>query len=121
MEPVGFQWRFVPGTVGVYVMAPRANWKGNLKLSLVSCGVALFPATSTSQRIRFNIINRRTGNRVRYQQVDSETAEDVPEEDCVKGCKVADGSYVLMKDGGPDKLRWKARTPSANVSSARAE
>ena len=66
-------------------MAPRANWKGFLKLSLVSCGVALFPATSTRERIRFNIINRETGNRVRYRQVDAETGEDVPEEDRVKG------------------------------------
>jgi DNA end-binding protein Ku len=85
-------------------MAPRANWKGYLKLSLVSCGVALFPATSTSQRIRFNIINRHTGNRVRYQQVDSETGEDVPEEDRVKGYKVADGSYVLMEDDELDDV-----------------
>lgn len=85
-------------------MAPRANWKGYLKLSLVSCGVALFPATSTSQRIRFNIINRETGNRVRYQQVDSETGEEVPEEDRVKGYKVADGSYVLVEDEELDEV-----------------
>jgi DNA end-binding protein Ku len=85
-------------------MAPRANWKGYLKLSLVSCGVALFPATSTSQRIRFNIINRQTGNRVRYQQVDSETGEDVPEGDRVKGYKVADGSYVLLEDEELDQV-----------------
>ncbi len=48
-------------------MAPRANWKGYLKLSLVSCAVALFPATTTRDRVRFNIINRRTGHRVRYE------------------------------------------------------
>ena len=46
-------------------MAPRANSKGYLKLSLVSCAVALFPATTTRERVRFNIINRQTGNRVR--------------------------------------------------------
>jgi DNA end-binding protein Ku len=85
-------------------MAPRANWKGYLKLSLVSCGVALFPATSTSQRVRFNIINRETGNRVRYQQVDSETGEEVPEDDRVKGYKVADGSYVLVEDEELDEV-----------------
>jgi len=82
-------------------MAPRANWKGFLKLSLVSCGIALFPATSTRERIRFNIINRETGNRVRYRQIDAETGEDVPEEDRVKGYKVADGSYVLLE---PEEL-----------------
>jgi DNA end-binding protein Ku len=82
-------------------MAPRANWKGFLKLSLVSCGIALFPATSTKERIRFNIINRETGNRVRYRQIDAETGEDVPEEDRVKGYKVTDGSYVLLE---PEEL-----------------
>jgi DNA end-binding protein Ku len=82
-------------------MAPRANWKGYLKLSLVSCGIALFPATSTRERIRFNIINRETGNRVRYRQIDAETGEDVPEENRVKGYKVADGSYVLLE---PEEL-----------------
>jgi len=82
-------------------MAPRANWKGFLKLSLVSCSIALFPATSTRERIRFNIINRETGNRVRYRQIDAETGEDVPEEDRVKGYKAADGSYILLE---PDEL-----------------
>ncbi len=82
-------------------MAPRANWKGFLKLSLVSCSIALFPATSTRERIRFNIINRETGNRVRYRQIDAETGEDVPEEDRVKGYKTADGSYVLLE---PEEL-----------------
>jgi DNA end-binding protein Ku len=82
-------------------MAPRANWKGFLKLSLVSCSIALFPATSTRERIRFNVINRDTGNRVRYRQIDAETGEDVPEEDRVKGYKVADGSYVLLE---PEEL-----------------
>jgi len=82
-------------------MAPRANWKGFLKLSLVSCSIALFPATSTKERIRFNIMNRDTGNRVRYRQIDAETGEDVSEEDRVKGYKMADGSYVLLE---PEEL-----------------
>jgi DNA end-binding protein Ku len=78
-------------------MAPRANWKGFLKLSLVSCSIALVQATSSTERIRFNIINRETGNRIRFRQVDAETGEDVPEADRVKGYKVADGSYVLLE------------------------
>jgi len=82
-------------------MAPRANWKGFLKLSLVSCGIALYPATSTRERIHFNIVNRETGNRVRYRQIDAETGEDVPEQDRVKGYKAADGSYVLLE---PEEL-----------------
>jgi DNA end-binding protein Ku len=82
-------------------MAPRANWKGFLKLSLVSCSIALVQATSSKDRIRFNIINRETGNRIRYRQVDAETGEDVPEEDRVKGYKTADGAYVLLE---PEEL-----------------
>src|SRR5437763_16527374 len=78
-------------------MAPRANWKGYLKLSLVSCSVALFPATSTSQRVRFNVINRETGNRVRYDVVDAESGEEVPKEDRVKGYQYGD-SYVLLEE-----------------------
>jgi DNA end-binding protein Ku len=66
-------------------MAPRANWKDYLKLSLVSRAVFLFP--TTSDRVRFNIINRETGNRVRHDVVDAETGEEVPQEDRVVGPK----------------------------------
>src|SRR5262249_38455620 len=79
-------------------MAPRANWKGYLKLSLVSCAVALFPATSTRERVRFNIINRQTGNRVRYDIVDAETGEEVPQEDRLKGYKAGGDGYVLLEE-----------------------
>jgi DNA end-binding protein Ku len=78
-------------------MAPRPNWKGYLKLSLVSCAVALFPATTTRERVRFNIINRKTGDRVRYQVVDAETGKEVPQEDRLKGFKVG-GEYVLLEE-----------------------
>src|SRR5215510_6336999 len=66
------------------VMAPCANWKGYLKLSLVSGPVALFPATTARDRVPFNVINRETGHRVRYDVVDAETGEEVPQEDRVK-------------------------------------
>jgi DNA end-binding protein Ku len=82
-------------------MAPRANWKGFLKLSLVSCSVGLVQATSSRERVRFNLVNRETGNRIRYRQIDAETGEDVPEEDRIKGFKAADGSYVLLE---PEEL-----------------
>src|SRR5262245_13059379 len=85
-------------------MAPRANWKGYLKLSLVSCAVALFPATTTRDRVRFNIINRETGNRVRYDVVDAETGDEVPQEDRVKGYKVDKDSYVLLEDKELDEV-----------------
>jgi DNA end-binding protein Ku len=84
-------------------MAPRANWKGYLKLSLVSCAVALFPATTTRDRVRFNVINRETGHRVRYDVVDADTGEEVPQEDRVKGYKVGD-SYVLLEDKELDEV-----------------
>ena len=85
-------------------MAPRANWKGYLKLSLVSCAVALFPATSTSQRTRFNILSRKTGHRVRYDVVDVETGDPVPDEDRVKGYKVENNAYVLVEEDELDKV-----------------
>jgi DNA end-binding protein Ku len=85
-------------------MAPRPNWKGYLKLSLVSCPVALYPATSTSQRVRFNIINRETGNRIRNEVVDVETGEPVPQEDRVKGFQFEKGEYVLVDEDELDNV-----------------
>jgi DNA end-binding protein Ku len=80
-------------------MAPRANWKGYLRLSLVTCPVALFPATSESEKVSFNQINKRTGNRIKYQRVDAETGEDVDNEDIVKGYKVDTDTYIeVTKD-----------------------
>lgn len=79
-------------------MAPRANWKGHLKLSLVSCAVALYPATSTGGRVRFNIINRETGNRVNNLLVDAETGEPVEEDDKVKGYRAGGGKYILLEE-----------------------
>ena len=51
-------------------MAPRAYWKGTLKLSLVSCPVVLYPATTAAEKTRFHMINRETGNRLKQQMVD---------------------------------------------------
>ena len=85
-------------------MAPRPNWKGFLKLSLVSCAVALYSATSTSQRIRFNIINRKTGNRIRNDVVDAETGQPVEPEDRVKGYQIDKGQYVLVEDDELDNV-----------------
>ncbi|MDQ8727285.1 Ku protein [Bradyrhizobium sp. LHD-71] len=80
-------------------MAPRANWKGYLRLSLVTCPVALFPATSESEKVSFNQINKRTGNRIKYQRVDAETGEDVDNEDIIKGYKVDADTYIeVTKD-----------------------
>src|ERR1700755_2418984 len=75
-------------------MAPRANWKGFLRLSLVTCPIALFPATSESEKISFNQINRKTGHRIKYSKVDADTGEEVPNEDIVKGYKVDTDTYI---------------------------
>ena len=56
-------------------MAPRANWKGFLRLSLVTCPVALYPATSDLEKISFNQINKNTGHRIKYARVDAETGK----------------------------------------------
>ena len=79
-------------------MAPRANWKGYLRLSLVSCPIALYPASSLSEKVSFNRINRKTGNRLKQQNVDSETGEVVSREDMVRGYEVAKGQYMIVED-----------------------
>lgn len=77
-------------------MAPRANWKGFLKLGEVTCPVALYTAVSTSERIAFHTINRDTGHRVQRQFVDEDSGKPVPSEDQVKGYEVAQGQYVML-------------------------
>ncbi|MFL4982946.1 MAG: Ku protein [Xanthobacteraceae bacterium] len=79
-------------------MAPRANWKGYLRLSLVSCPIALYPATSEREKIRFHQINRNTGNRIKLLRVDAETGEPVEYEDIVKGYEVGKGEYIEITD-----------------------
>src|SRR5256885_1029805 len=69
-------------------MAPRAYWKGYLRLSLVSCPIAMFPATSEREKIRFHQIHKQTGHRIRYQKVDDETRKPVEPDDIVKGYEV---------------------------------
>lgn len=78
-------------------MAPRANWKGFLKVAEVRCPVALYTAASTSERIAFHTVNRATSNRVRRQFVDAETGEPVDRDDQVKGYEVGDGDYVVLE------------------------
>ena len=79
-------------------MAPRANWKGYLRLSLVSCPIALYPASSLSEKVSFNRINRKTGNRLKQQNVDSETGEVVSREDMARGYEAAKGQYLIVED-----------------------
>jgi DNA end-binding protein Ku len=79
-------------------VAPRAYWKGYLRLSLVSCPIALYPATSEREKVSFNQINRETGNRIRYRKVDADTGEEVSSDQIIKGYEVAKGEYVEVSD-----------------------
>ncbi len=82
-------------------MAPRAYWKGYLKLSLVSCPIALFPATSEREKISFHQINKETGNRIRYKKVDADTGDEVDNSGIVKGYEIAKGEYIELE---PEEL-----------------
>ncbi|WP_457091100.1 non-homologous end joining protein Ku [Microvirga sp. P5_D2] len=86
-------------------MAGRTVWKGHIKLSLVSCAVGLYPSTSSGGKIRFNTLNRKTGNRVKRQFIDSETEEVVESEEQVKGYLVGKGSYIQVEDEELDALK----------------
>ena len=82
-------------------MAPPAYWKGYLKLSLVSCPIALFPASSEREKISFHQVNKETGHRIRYKKVDAETGDEVDNADIVKGYEIAKGEYIEVE---PDEL-----------------
>jgi hypothetical protein len=81
-------------------VAPRAYWKGYLKLSLVSCPIALFPATSEREKISFHQLHKE-GNRIRYRKVDAETGEEVDSSHIIKGYEVAKGEYIELE---PEEL-----------------
>ena len=86
-------------------MAPRANWKGFLRLSLVSCPIALYPATSEREKISFHQINSKTGNRIKMNRVDAETGEPVEYADLVKGFEVSKGEYIEL-DAEEPVIEW---------------
>ena len=77
-------------------MALRPSWEGHLRLSLVTCPVALYPATSEAETVRFNLINPQTNNRIRMKTVDAGTGEELSRGDLVKGFEIAKGEYVLL-------------------------
>ncbi|HLQ20604.1 MAG TPA: Ku protein [Tabrizicola sp.] len=78
-------------------MKPRANWKGRIRLGEISIGVALYTAATTSDRVALHMVNRRTGNRLKNEIVDSETGKAVQKEDEVMGYEVDSGDYVLLE------------------------
>jgi DNA end-binding protein Ku len=89
-------------------MAARPSWEGHLRLSLVTCPVALWPATSEAETIRFNMINPKTNNRIRMQTVDAGTGEQVSRSDLVKGFQLAKGEYVLFDKEELDAVKLES-------------
>jgi DNA end-binding protein Ku len=86
-------------------MAPRPNWKGYLKLSLVSCPIALYPATARSERVSFRQINKKTGNRLRQQLIDDVTREPVEATDKGKGYEVGKDQYIQVEEDEIESLQ----------------
>src|SRR3569833_339454 len=82
-------------------MAPRAYWKGTLKLSLVTCPVVLYPATTAAEKTRFHLINRETGNRLKQQMIDSEPGDVVERDQKGRGYELRKGKYVEIE---PEEL-----------------
>lgn len=79
-------------------MALRASWKGFLNIGALSCGVALYAAASTAERISLHMVNRKTGHRLRRQFVDEETGRPVESDDQIKGYETAKGEYVTFEE-----------------------
>jgi DNA end-binding protein Ku len=88
-------------------MAARAYWKGYLKLSLVTCPVALYPASSKSQKTRFHQINKKTRHRLRQQMVDEVTGRAVEGENKSRGYEVAKGKYVEIEPEEVDAIEFE--------------
>ena len=97
-------------------MAPRAYWKGYLKLSLVSCPIALYPASSSSERVSFNRINTKTGNRLKQLMVDAESGDPVDKDDISRGYEYAKGQYILVSDEEIEKIKIES-TRTIDISS----
>jgi DNA end-binding protein Ku len=79
-------------------MAPRAFWKGYLRLSLVTCPIQLFPATSEREKVRFHQFNKKTGHRIKYCKLDAGTGEQVPPKDIVMGYEIGRGRYIEVTE-----------------------
>ena len=101
-------------------MAPtRPFWKGYLKLSLVSCPIAVYPSTSSTERVSFRQINKKTGNRLRQQLVDEVTREVAEGDNKGRGYEYAKNAYIPVDDDDPMLSRLIAPTPSTSTRSFR--
>jgi DNA end-binding protein Ku len=88
-------------------MAPRASWKGYLKLSLVTCPVRLYPATSSNERVRFNQLHKDTHNRINMKPVDPELGQ-VERSDLVKGYEYEDKKYIIIEDSDLEAVKLES-------------
>src|SRR5215218_10682989 len=102
-------------------MAPRAHWKGYLKLSLVSCPISLYPAIAASERISFRQVNKETGNRLRQQLVDSVTGDLVESQNKGRGFEVGENQFLVVQDEDLEAAQEQARTrPFSSPATSRA-
>src|SRR3954469_19275690 len=92
--------------------APRSQWRGFLKLSLVSCPIALYPAITDAHKIKFRQVNRRTGNRVRHQLVDMLTGEKVEAHDKGRGYEVGAQQFLPVEEQEIEAARAAAAVPA---------
>ena len=76
----------------------RPYWRGHLKLSLVTCPIAVYTAVTDKEDLHLHFINPDTGNRIKYQVVDAETGDEVPRSELVRGFEYAKGRYVTLSD-----------------------
>lgn len=88
---------------------PRAYWKGSLKLSLVSCPVLLYPAVTTVEKTRFNMLNKDTGNRLKQLMVDAETGDPVDSEQRIRGFEISKGEYIEIGKDELDAVQIESR------------
>lgn len=93
--------------------ASRPAWNGYLKLSFVSCPIALYPATSVAERLAFRQVNRRTGHRLKHKLVDAVTGEDVAPSDKVRGYETATDDFLLVEDRDIERARAERPPPGA--------
>src|SRR5690554_880490 len=90
-------------------MAPRAYWKGHIRLSLVSFPVKVFAAVTSSEKISLHQYDRESGERIRYKKVADDTSEEVPAEDIIKGYEYERGSYVPIEDEDLERLKLESK------------
>src|SRR5436305_11870819 len=102
-------------------MAPRAHWKGFLKLSLVSCPIALYPAVSAAEKISFRQVNRETGNRLRQQLVDAYTGEVVERHNTGRGYEISENNFLSIEDDELEAAQHEARVRPVSAAPVRQQ